>query len=106
LVPQIDMDLHLARVQHRWLLADDELVPGQGLSIEALAHDFALLPDKFDSAPDKLADDLLNFFGQVGHGVSSAGDSGGSIEVVADEDGVLTADLVEPEPHTVAPSLI
>jgi len=104
-VPQIDMDLHLARVQQRWQFAADELPPGEGLSIEALAHDLALLPDMFDAAPDKLADDLLNFFGQVGHGVGSAGDLGGSIEVVADEDGVLMSDVAEPEPQNLVFSL-
>ena len=104
-VPQIDMDLHLARVQQRWQFADDELAPGEGLSIEALAHDFALLPDMFDVAPDKLADDLLNFFGQVGHGAGSAGASGGAIEVVADDDGVLMSDSAEPEPQNLVFSL-
>jgi type IV secretion system protein VirD4 len=108
-VPQIDMDLHLARVQQRWRFADDELAPGQDLSIEALAHDVNLLPDMFNTEPDKLADDLLNFFGQVGDGVGSAGDVGGSIEVVADEDGVrmsdVTPDSAEREPQTLAPSL-
>lgn len=104
-VPQIDMDLHLARVQQRWRFADDELAPGEGLSVEALAHDVALLPDVFDAAPDKLADDLLNFFGQVKPGAGSAADSGGSIEAVADEDGVLMSDEVEPEPQNLAPNL-
>ena len=104
-VPQIDMDLHLARVQQRWQFANDELAPGEGLSIEALAHDLALLPDMFDAAPDKLADDLLNFFGQVGHGAGSTGASGGAIEVVADDDGVLMSDLAEPEPQNLVFSL-
>ena len=104
-VPQIDMDLHLARVQQRWQFANDELAPGEGLSIEALAHDLALLPDMFDAAPDKLADDLLNFFGQVGHGAGSAGASGGAIEVVADDDGVLMSDSAEPEPQNLVFSL-
>ena len=104
-VPQIDMDLHLARVQQRWQFADDELAPGEGLSIEALAHDLALLPDMFDAAPDKLADDLLNFFGQVGHGAGRAGASGGAIEVVADDDGVLMSDSAAPEPQNLVFSL-
>ena len=49
-VPRMDMDLHLARVQQRWRYADDELAPGQKLSVEALAHDVALLPDKLRRA--------------------------------------------------------
>ena len=100
-VPQIDLDLHLARVQQRWQFADDELAPGEGLSIEALAHDLALLPDMFDAAPDKLADDLLNFFGQVGRGAGSTGASGGAIEVVAEDDGVLMSDSTAPEPQNL-----
>jgi len=92
-------------VQQRWQFADDELAPGEGLSIEALAHDLALLPDMFDAAPDKLADDLLNFFGQVGRGAGSTGASGGAIEVVADDDGVLMSDLAEPEPQNLVLSL-
>ncbi len=97
-VPQIDMDLHLARVQQRWRFADDELAPGEGLSVESLAHDVALLPDMFDTAPVKLADDLLNFFGRAEPDVGSHGDAGGLIEAVADEDGVLFSNEVEPEP--------
>ncbi len=104
-VPQIDMDLHLARVQQRWRFANDELAPGEDLNVEALAHDVALLPDMFDTAPDKVADDLLNFFGQVDPGAGSQGDAGGSIEAVADEDGVLMSHEVEPEPEPSAPSL-
>lgn len=104
-VPQMDMGLHLARVQQRWRFANDELAPGEDLSVEALAHDVTLLPDMFEAAPDKLADDLLNFFGQVEPGAGSAGDAGGSIEAVPDEDGVLMSDEVEPEPQNLAPSL-
>jgi type IV secretion system protein VirD4 len=84
-VPRIEMDLHLARVQQRWRYADDELVPGEGFSLDALAHDLALLPDSFEGPPDKIAEALLGFFadGQPG--------SGGAIEPVSDEDGVLIA---------------
>lgn len=82
-VPRMDMDLHQARVQQRWRYADDELAPGEGLNLEALAHDLSLLPDAFEGPPDKTADVLLDFFGQ-----GQAG-TGGSIEPCADEDGVL-----------------
>jgi type IV secretion system protein VirD4 len=82
-VPRMDMDLHLARVQHRWRYADDELAPGEGLDLEALAHDVALLPDAFEGPPDQTAEVLLDFFGQGRAG------TGGAIEPVADDDGVL-----------------
>ncbi len=85
----MDMDLHLARVQERWRYADDELEPGAGLSIEALAYDPRQLPDLADASPDEIAEAMLDFFGgtRSGHG-----DIGGAIEAVADEDGVLIAD--------------
>ncbi len=85
-VPRMDMDLHLARVQQRWRYADDELADGEGLSVEALAHDLTLLPDNFEDPPDKTADVLLDFFGQ---GQPEQG--GGAIEPAADDDGVLIA---------------
>jgi len=84
-VPRMDMDLHLARVQQRWRYIDDELAPGESLKVEALAHDVALLPDTFEGPPDKVADVLLDFFGTGQSG-------GGTVEAVADEDGVLMSD--------------
>jgi type IV secretion system protein VirD4 len=88
-VPRMDMDLHLARAQERWRHADDELAPGQELKVEALAHDFSALPDKFEGPPEEMAEVLVNFFSQAEPG---AADAGGAIEPVADEDGVLVAD--------------
>jgi type IV secretion system protein VirD4 len=87
-VPRMDMDLHLARVQQRWRYADDELPAGQTLSLEALAHDQTLLPDSFEGPPDVVADGLLTFFDKGAPGIPGIG---GSIEPVADEDGVLLA---------------
>jgi type IV secretion system protein VirD4 len=84
-VPRMDMDLHLARVQQRWRFADDELAPGEGLSLEALAHDTTLLPDEFDGPPLHMADVLLDFFSQ---GQSEQG-FGNAIEPAADGDGVV-----------------
>jgi type IV secretion system protein VirD4 len=82
-VPRMDMDLHLARVQHRWRYADDELAPGENLKVEALAHDVNLPPDTFEGPPDKVADVMLGFFGAEQSG------TGGAVEAVAAEDGVL-----------------
>ena len=84
-VPQMDMDLHLARVQQRWRFADDDLAPGESLCLEALAYDITLLPDNFDGAPPQMAEVMLDFFGQgdPGHG------PGNAIEPAADDDGVV-----------------
>ena len=48
-----------------------------------------LLPDSFEGPPDKVADELLTFFDK---GVPGIPGIGGSIEPVADEDGVLLTD--------------
>ena len=88
-VPRMDMDLHLARAQQRWRYADDELAPGGGLSVEALAHDFTPLPDKFEGSAEETAELLLGFFPESQSGTP---DNGGSIEPVADGNGVLVAD--------------
>jgi type IV secretion system protein VirD4 len=85
-VPRMDMDLHLARVQQRWRYADDELAQGESLKVEALAHDFNLPPDTFEGPPDKVADVMLGFFGAEQSG------AGGTVEAVADEDGVLPSE--------------
>ena len=73
-------------VQQRWRYADDELPAGQTLNLEALAHDTTLLPDSFEGPPDRVADELLAFFD---HGAPGIRGIGGSIEPLADEDGVL-----------------
>jgi type IV secretion system protein VirD4 len=95
-VPRMDMDLHLARVQQRWRYADNELTDGEGLSIEALAHDLTLLPDTFEGPPDKTADVLLDFFGK-----GQPGQGGGAIEPAADDDGVL----IDREAEAAAPQV-
>ena len=87
-VPQMDMDLHLARVQQRWRHADDELPPGERIRVEALAHDVALLPDEFEGSPEQVADALLDFFSDR---KPSLAEAGGAIEPAADDDGVLMA---------------
>ena len=43
-VPEMNMDLHFARVQQRWRYADDELPAGEAFDIEQLAQDFSDLP--------------------------------------------------------------
>jgi type IV secretion system protein VirD4 len=91
-VPQMDMDLHLARVQQRWRYADDELAPGEGLNLDVLAHDFSSAPDGLEGPPEQAANTLLDFFSQRPSDNGVAADMGGSIEPVADDDGVLVAE--------------
>jgi type IV secretion system protein VirD4 len=98
-VPRMDMDLHQAKVQQRWRFADDDLALGEGLNLEALAHDIALLPDAFDGPPPRMADVLLDFFGQ---GQSGQG-AGGAIEhAVAADDVVIDLDRASAAPQEQA----
>ena len=108
-VPQMDMDLHLARVQQRWRFADDELAPGQKLDVEMLAHDTSLLPDSFEGPPGDAADTLLDFFSPGHPGAGAPAEAGGSIEPAADDDGVLiverlNGDAWAPEPPSLSMS--
>ena len=112
-VPQMDMDLHLARVQQRWRYANDELAPGESLNIDALAHNFTGLPDKFEGSPDEIADKTLDFFCTKSPATSPATDAGGWIEPVsdikADDDGVLLTEVrseVRPETSPAEPTLL
>jgi type IV secretion system protein VirD4 len=88
-VPRLDMDLHVARTQERWRYADDELAPGETLRVEALAHDFTALPDKFEGPPAAVAEVMVGFFDDEQPGAAAAG---GAIEQVADADDVLVPD--------------
>jgi type IV secretion system protein VirD4 len=92
-VPKMDMDLHLARVQQRWRYANDELAPGEGFSLDALAHDFTQLPDHYEGSPDQIAEETLDFFCQGQLAPGAAVDAGGSIEPAADDDGVLMSEV-------------
>jgi type IV secretion system protein VirD4 len=96
-VPQMDVALHLARVQQRWRFADDELAPGQTLHIEQLAHDFSTLPDHLKVSAAEMAESVLN---RIGHDAINTATPGGSIEPVADHDGVLLEPVPTPE-HTL-----
>ena len=44
-VPQMDMDLHFAKVQQRWRYAADELLADEPFKVERLAQDFSDLPE-------------------------------------------------------------
>jgi type IV secretion system protein VirD4 len=95
IVPPMDMDRHLARVQQRWRFADDELAAGERIRIEDLAYDLSRLPEFVNAAPDQVAEGVLNFLGPTGptgQGADRSTDLGGAIEAVADEDGVLQSE--------------
>ncbi len=87
-VPLMDIDLHLARVQDRWRFAEDELAPGEGIDMNALAHDLSLLPDDLTGSPEQIAEVLLDFFTATG---PAGRTDGGTVEPAEDEDGVLIA---------------
>jgi len=88
-VPRINMNLHFARVQERWRFADDELGQGDGLEYEQLAYDMSQLPELVDAEPGQVAEGVLDFM--VGPRPDASA-TGGAIEVVADEDGVLLSE--------------
>ncbi len=95
-VPRMDMDLHLARVQGRWRYADDELPAGEGIDFQTLAHDTAQLPEDFSGPADELAETLLDFFTAM-----SAANGGGEVEPMPDDDGVLIEHAQESERELV-----
>lgn len=95
-VPSLDMDLHLARVQQRWRYAPDELSPGESIQVEALAHDLSKLPPDLDAPPERVAAQLIDFFGQA---LGPEPATGGAIEPVADAQGVL---ITHPSRHPVS----
>ncbi|KQW69853.1 type IV secretory system conjugative DNA transfer family protein [Methylibium sp. Root1272] len=76
-VPAIDMDLHFARVQQRWVHAPDEIGAGETLRLEQLALASTDLPD-FAAAetPVDIDASLDQFFGAT----RVAGRHGGEVE--------------------------
>jgi type IV secretion system protein VirD4 len=84
-VPAMNMDLHVARVQQCWRYADDELGEGESLDIEQLAQDFSSVPMPSEPCTDsdiRLTVDA--FFAQTVVG-KSAGPAGGSVEPLRHE---------------------
>ncbi|MFT7773061.1 type IV secretory system conjugative DNA transfer family protein [Roseateles sp.] len=84
-VPPLDMALHLARVQQRWRYLDDELPPGRDVAVDTLAHDLSQLPASLDDDPERIAETLLTLFAEA----PQPSPCGGTLEPMADEDGVL-----------------
>jgi len=87
-VPQMLMDLHLARVQQRFRYLEDDLPAGSVLCADALAHDLDQLSSILDGEPDRIAESLLALFSEGP--IATLG--GGAVDALADEDGVLIAE--------------
>src|SRR3990167_119049 len=99
-VKPMDMDLHLAKAQQRWRVADDELPPDKKeLHVEELAHDTTMLNDKLEGSAAQAAQTCIEFFCQF----SAPEVDGGAIEPVDEEERVPNpyAQLVAPEVEPV-----
>jgi type IV secretion system protein VirD4 len=98
-VPTMDVELHLARVQLRWQELGDEVPDGQMLDVDRLSHELGLLPTTLDGSPDDIAVTLLRFFdGEAstpGEEALRSADTGGDIEALPDDDGVLVTEAGE-----------
>ena len=51
MVPEIDIDQHLARVQQRGRYVDEELPADASLDIDPPAHDLGVLPERSGGPP-------------------------------------------------------
>ena len=98
-VPQIDMDLHFAKVQQRWRYADDELPAGATFDIAQLAQDFSALPVPGASATEADITACVDGFFQKTSSSPSAATAGGVIEPVSVERG--DAERAVPAPERV-----
>jgi type IV secretion system protein VirD4 len=79
-VPQMDMDMHVAKVQQRWRCAHDDLPAGETLSIEQLVQDFSNLPPlPAEERPEDIEAFVNAFFDRTRVN-GAAGAEGGSIE--------------------------
>ena len=96
-VPQIDMDLHSAKVQQRWRYADDELPVGATFDIAQLAQDFSDLPVPGASATEADITACVDGFFQKTSSSPSAATAGGVIEPVSVEPGDTVLAVPAPE---------
>ena len=104
-VPRMDMDLHLARTQHRWQFAPDELGPEQQLRVEQLAQPFDDLPALATSATCEEVEGFVDgFFEHTKTGTSAqtgesaeTGVPGGTIDAIS-ADGELSIESLDREP--------
>ena len=96
-VPQIDMDLHFAKVHQRWRYADDELPVGATFDIAQLAQDFSDLPMPGASATEADITACVDGFFQKTSSSPSAATAGGVIEPVSVEPGDTVLAVPVPE---------
>ena len=82
-IKPMDMGNHMAKVQQRWRIADDELPLGKKkLDIEELAHDTTVLKDKMEGSVAEAAQTCVDFFCQF----TAPETAGGTIEPADEED--------------------
>jgi type IV secretion system protein VirD4 len=97
-VPRLDIDMHLARVQQRVRdLQDSDLGPDERVDLSKVAHRFSELPSLTErSGPADVQAFVSEFFSRLPHAVGEApeptDEPGGCIEPVAEEG---TADAVD-----------
>ena len=85
-VARLKMELHMARIQQRWRFSEEELEPGESLDIDVFAYYFTQLSNPLEGTPEQIAARISKFFEDH---ETSGPSSGGAIEPVPDEDGVL-----------------
>lgn len=64
-VPQLNIKQHLARVQQRVKVLEDEIPEGTELQVETLAHDFSAVEVDLSVAHETTAEALLDVFGDT-----------------------------------------
>ena len=112
-VPQMDMDLQQARVQHRWRFAADELAPGETINVAALDAAILTAAGDLGRPADEVADAILNAFEpgkpadrhSTSGGHDYGGGEGGAVEPEPDEDGVLPSEDIGGNPADVKADL-
>jgi len=98
-VKPMNMDLHLAKAQQRWRVAEDELPPDKkAVHVEELAHDITILKDKLEGSAAEAAQTCIDFFCQF----AAPEADGGTIEPADEEDSHPAPSTLDVEP-VVAP---
>jgi len=93
IVPAMNVELRLARVQGRGRFANDELPDGESLEADQLAHDPTRRPDVADDPTDRITKNVLDHLAaELSSSAPSGVGSGGKVEALPDGDGVLIAE--------------
>jgi len=96
-VPQIDMDLHFARVQQRWRYAEDELPAGHTFDIAQLAQDFSDLPVPDASSTEADIKACVDGFFLKTASPAPAASAGGTMEHVSAEPSDAAREALAPD---------